>query len=437
MHAAFVFLLVLTIHRCYPAGVPRFLQGNLIRRQIRNYLQTLCILWAFAIVINLPLFAITKYETHPSNRTSSAANNTSLAQTPSESYCYTEAAEIWSRTYLILLLVCTYLITGVFLIVIYGQAIRIILASKKYAQKPPQSATIHSDHYRFLSPHNIHEKDCQSKRMVRTNGRGNIEMLPAHSMSSSSTDRSNRRFPLSFMHGSTAPLVHLTTGAKNGLSRSPTNSHSAQHLQVIVMLFIVILLYILLLLPYRLLNLLYIVHNQIFQQTFMNEVMFEWLLNTVRLLVFLNCALQPITYLIISSRLRQTVLKLLRSWYAWNCHCRCRPGLPAARPNRQHGKSDTQAIRAYLSQKYQNQRPDDKRQKPNLYLDARPNQTSLNTIQLTGFQGLAGNHLTLSRSPSPAGPSLLTMSRSPSPAGLTRSTGKTRYVISFTNELRK
>lgn len=56
MHAALGFLLILTVHRCYPAGVPRCLQGNFIRRQIRQHFQTLIFIWIFAIVINLPLF---------------------------------------------------------------------------------------------------------------------------------------------------------------------------------------------------------------------------------------------------------------------------------------------------------------------------------------------------------------------------------------------
>jgi hypothetical protein len=413
MHAALAFLLVLTIHRCYPAGVPRFLQGDLIRRQIRSYYKTLTILWTFAILINLPLFAITKYENIHGNETITTENNTNLTYLRSETSCFTGATEIWSRTYLILLLVFTYLITGIFLIVIYGQVIRIILASKKYAKNPIRSTQSNSDHYRYLSPNN-------SKLVVRRNPRGNIENLGTHSSSSSSiTGGSNRRqqkntFPM--------PLIICEPVTQNNLNKSSTtNSHSTQHLQVIFMLFIVILLYILLLLPYRLLNLLYIVHNQLFQQTFMNEILFRWLLNSVRLLVFLNCALQPIIYLIISSRLRQTVIKLLRSWFKCFCRCQCSQRSSSSSSStlytERHYKSDTRAIRAYLSQKYQNTNRHQNHHTQNFYRDTRPLQTSLNNINLVG-------HL-LSRSPSPIACSQL------------NNNNKNRYVVSFINRPRK
>jgi hypothetical protein len=419
MHAALAFLLVLTIHRCYPAGVPRFLQGNLIRRQIRNYSQTLCILWAFAILINLPLFAITKYETNLQNRTTTTKNNTNVTYLIAEPGCSTEAPDIWSRTYIILLLVLTYLITGIFLIVIYGQVIRIILASKKYSKNPIHNTPTHSDHYRFLSPNNIKEEHYQKKFMLRTNGRGNRDTPRTHSSSSSSTGGSHRR---NLPTTSTMPLIIPTSLGQNDANKSSTNSHSTQHLQVIVMLFIVILLYILLLLPYRLLNLLFIIHNQIFQQTFMNEFIFQWLTNSVRLLVFLNCALQPITYLIISSRLRQTVIKLLRSGY--KCHCQCSSSSSSSHPPiEQHYKSDTRAIRAYLSQKHQNTSPYLNQPKQNFYRYTRPLQTSLNNIHLISYHPSPVIHL----------PHI----RSPAPLLVTQVTTKTRYAVSFINGPRK
>jgi len=418
MHAALAFLLILTIHRCYPAGVPRFLQGDLIRRQIRSYYKTLTILWTFAILINLPLFAITKYETIHGNETITTENNTNITYLTSEPSCFTGATEIWSRTYLILLLVFTYLITGIFLIVIYGQVIRIILASKKYAKNPIRSTQSNNDHYRYLSPQNIQDEQYRSKLIVRRNPRGPGETLTTHSSSSSSTGGSNRRqqqntYPM--------PLIICKPVIQNDLNKSSTtNSHSTQHLQVIVMLFIVILLYILLLLPYRLLNLLYIVHNQLFQQSFMNEILFRWLLNTVRLLVFLNCALQPITYLIISSRLRQTVIKLLRSGFKCFCHCQCSQSSSSSSSvlyTERHYKSDTRAIRAYLSQKYQNKNRYQNHQTQNFYRDSRPLQTSLNNIHLVGYP--------LPRSSSPIACSKL------------NNNNKNRYAVSFINGPRK
>jgi hypothetical protein len=408
MHAALAFLLVLTVHRCYPAGVPRFLQGNLTRRQIRSYPQTLCILWAFAILINLPLFAITNYE---NNLTNVTENNTNLTYTTSEPTCFTGATEIWSRTYLILLLVLTYLITGIFLIIIYGQVIRIILASKKCGKNPVPNTPSNNDHSRFLSP-NIHNDDkYRSKLIRRTDGKGNGEIPPiGTSSSSSSINELNRRYQQNSSHTAPVPLVICTTAGENDLNKSSTNSHSAQHLQVIVMLFIVILLYILLLLPYRLLNLLYIVHNQLFQQSFMNEFLFQWLLNTVRLLVFLNCALQPITYLIISSRLRQTVIKLLQSSY--KCYCSCE-WLSSPETER-HYKGDNRAIRTYISQNT-NRCP-----KQQFYRDCRPLQTSLNNINISGYHGLP-----------------LPSARSPSPLAFSRSAQNNLYAVSFNNEQRR
>jgi hypothetical protein len=426
MHAALAFLLVLTIHRCYPAGVPRFLQGDLIRRQIRSYTQTLAILWAFAILINLPLFAITKYETIPGNETILTENNTNITRSTSELSCFTGATEIWSRTYLILLLVFTYLITGIFLIVIYGQVIRIILASKKYAKNPIPN----NDHYRYLSRNNIQEEQYRSKLTVRRNQRGNGENFAAHSSSTSSTGGSTRRQQQQQQqqqqNSSSMPLIICKPIIQNDLNKSSTtNSHSTQHLQVIVMLFIVILLYILLLLPYRLLNLLFIVHNQLFQQTFMNEILFRWLLNSVRLLVFLNCALQPIIYLIISSRLRQTVIKLLRSWFTCFCRCQCSSSSSSSSSlqTERHYKSDTRAIRAYLTQKYQNTNRYQNQQKQDVHRGSRPFQTSLNNIHLIGYQGSPLTLLT--RAPSPIGGSQLNINN------------KNRYAVSFTNGPRK
>lgn len=392
MHAALAFLLILTIHRCYPAGVPRFLQGDFIRRQIRNYPQTLTILWIFAILINLPLFAITKYEISQSNDTIYYENETNLTLINSESSCFTGASEIWSRTYLILLLVCTYVITGIFLIVIYGQVIRILLASKKYNPNSLQSTASQSDAYRYLSPNRINNQYHQNF-LHRLHPKKSRNHLPIQSPASSTTSAGSHRRQT----GNVSPMPLLV---RHSSQKSSMNSHSVQHLQVIVMLFIVILLYILLLLPYRLLNLLYIVHNQLFQQGFINEILFQWLLNTVRLLVFLNCALQPMTYLIISSRLRQTVLKLLRSWSTCICRCHCSPASTTVQTN-PHFKSDTRAIRAYLSQKHQ----PTNRYPPRMNLpysgEQRAKQISINNIQLLAYPATPLNSLTFSRSPSP------------------------------------
>ena len=424
MHAALAFLLVLTVHRCYPAGVPRFLQGDLIRRQIRNYSQTLCLLWAFAVLINLPLFSITNYEKNPVNVTIQIENRTNLTYSISEPTCFTGATEVWSRTYLILLLVLTYLITGIFLIVIYGQAIRIILASKKYASNPGRTPQPSSDHFRYLSPNAIPGDAFRSKVFTRINGKSKENIMAAHSSSSSSptivaVQASNRRQTGQIASSLTKSLVLRTPIEQSDLSKGSTTSHSTQHLQVIIMLFIVILLYILLLLPYRLFNLLYIVHNQIFQQSFMNEVLFRWLLNSVRLLVFLNCALQPITYLIISSRLRQTVVKFLRSWYRCSGHCQC-----SSAPNIQrHYKSDQRAARTYLTQKNPLDARSQNQKRQHLYRDSRPLQTSLNNINQISYQGLPMNHLL--------------PTRSNSPAALSRLTNRTLYTVSFMNGRRK
>jgi hypothetical protein len=391
MHAALAFLLVLTIHRCYPTGVPRFLQGDLMRRQIRRYYQTLTILWTFAILINLPLFAITKYETIQHIEMITMENNTNITYSTFELSCFTGATEIWSRTYLILLLVCTYFITGIFLIVIYGQVIRIILASKKYANNPIRNTGNNCDHYRYLSANDQY----RSKFIFQIKSNRNRENLAAQS-TSSLTCSSNRR------------------QQQNDLNQSSTNSHSTQHVQIIVMLFIVILLYILLLLPYRLLNLLYIVHNQLFQQTFMNEILFRWLLNSVRLLVFLNCALQPITYLIISSRLRQTVNKLLRSWF--KCFCTCQCSSTSTLQTKRHHKSDTRAIQAYLSQKHHQTNQHQNPKIVNCYRHSRPLPTSLNNLYLAVYPCAPLNSLPSSRLPLP--------------------TDNNRYPILFTNKLR-
>ena len=389
MHAALGFLLILTVHRCYPAGVPRCLQGNLIRRQIRHHFQTGCCIWIFAILINLPLFSITKYDR---NALDASENSSNGSQTTVQPTCETEATEIWSRTYLILLLVLNYLITGIFLIVIYGQAIRIILVSKKYTHQSSLKNSGAGEDSRFLSRNTINKPE-----QFRT-------MLARSSTTSSSTNTSTRRQQI---HATGTSLV--ITSRDNQCS---TNSHSTQHLQVIIMLFIVILLYILLLLPYRLLNLLYIVHNQLFQQHFMNEILFQCLVNTVRLLVFLNCALQPLTYVIISSRLRQTVMKFLRScWYKFYCRCHC----ALDDKTEEHFQSDTRAVQAYLSQKYPSahrfQPQPNKR--PVLFRDNHP---SVNNMHAPAYQPF-----TVVR------PAIL-------PSHLTN---KGTYTVTFTNTTRK
>ena len=341
MHAALGFLLILTVHRCYPAGVPRCLQGNFIRHQIRQHFQTLIFIWIFAILINLPLFSITKYDRNGTHINENSSNQTEIIYEPT---CETEATEIWSRTYLILLLVSTYFITGIFLIVIYGQVIRIILVSKKYrSHANTMTSTAHPS--RFLSANFLPNPDQSRSNAGRS------------STSSTTTHTTNRRQQQQLNSTSLLAMSSLIVPSQGRTTKNRRNSHSTQHLQVIIMLFIVILLYILLLLPYRLLNLLYIVHNQLFQQNFMNEILFQCLVNTVRLLVFINCALQPITYIIISSRLRQTVIKFLQSsWEKCSCRCRCAfnyhpspihtTGTAAACPN------ESRAIQAYLSQKY-------------------------------------------------------------------------------------
>ena len=417
MHAALAFLLVLTVHRCYPAGVPRFLQGDLIRRQIRNYSQTLCLLWTFAVLINLPLFAITKYEKNTINFTINLENSTNLTYSIVESICYTGANEIWSRTYLILLLVLTYLITGIFLIVIYGQVIRIILASKKYTKNSmrntPQS---NADHYRYLSPNVLNDEKYRSKFVNRSNA----DLAIPHPSSSSSTANGSLRRQQQ-TNSSAKPLVVRAPTAleRNPLAKTPsTNSHSTQHLQVIIMLFIVIILYILLLLPYRLFNLLYIVHNQIFQQSFMNEILFRWLLNSVRLLVFLNCALQPITYLIISSRLRQTVVKFLRSFYHCSIHCRWSSSSSSSVEFPRHFKTDPRILHKHVAVPIPNLAH---RNKAHHYRDVRPLQTSLNNLNPISLHGL------------PVGQVAALSSRTRSPRAATKSL----YTVSFLNRQRK
>jgi hypothetical protein len=395
MHAALGFLLILTIHRCYPAGVPRCLQGNFIRRQIRQHLQTLCFIWAFAILINLPLFAITEYDSNSTAMTGNTSNQTeSLSQSPT---CETEATKLWSRTYLILLLVSTYLITGIFLIVIYGQVIRILLASKKYAQ---QNRVETAENSSFLSPNVHHKTDpyrTSPARSSTTLASTNVNHRHQHL-------HSTRKLPMSLIiqKRELNRTATTTTTTTTTTTAAVTNSHSTQHLQVIIMLFIVILLYILLLLPYRLLNLLYIVHNQLFQQNFMNETLFQCLLNTVRLLVFLNCALQPITYIIISSRLRQTVIKFLQAcWY--QCSCRCRCVFDAHHDERY--SHETRAVHAYLTQKYpsatQRYQQTHKRTIP-----YREHQPSANNIQLMNYPpvpltrpAMLPSHLTANRIP--------------------------------------
>ncbi|CAM2698887.1 unnamed protein product [Rotaria socialis] len=411
MHAALSILLVLTIHRCYPAGVPRFLQGDFIRRQIRNHTQTLCILWVFAILITLPIFSITKYERSSQNLTLTDENGTNYTFSIQQTSCLTETPELWSRAYLILLLVSTYLITGIFLIVIYGQVIRIILASNKYAKDPITKASNNNnnnDSYRFPSSNRIKEYH-HSNLIARINERCEGEIPHTHSSSSSTTEshRCQKQIPAN------TALVIGTPVEQDELQKSLTHSHhSAQHIQVIIMLFIVIILYIILLLPYRLLNLLFIVHNKIFQQTFMNEILFGCLINVVRLLVFLNCALQPITYLIISSRLRQTVIKLLRSWY--KCYCYCRFSSPSM-PSSQSYRNEHQAVRTYVTQQYPYQNSYQNRQKQTLYRENRPIQSSLNNVNLASGRVLVLNHASR---------------RQLSPSHTVR---KTRQVVSFIN----
>ena len=385
MQAALGFLLILTIHRCYPAGVPRCLQGNLIRRQIRNYPRILCLIWSFAILINLPLFSITKYENNPTLETDNITNITQLVSYPS---CDTEANKIWSRTYLILLLVLTYLITGIFLIVIYGQVIRIILTSKKYANKNDKKKQNNGQQYHFLCRNII-----------------NQEKFHEASTSSSSANSLNRH-----QQQNSTSILPMSLIVPVKTTKCSTNSHSAQHLQVIIMLFIVILLYILLLLPYRLLNLLYIVYNQLFQQNFMNEILFHWLINTVRLLVFLNCALQPIIYLIISSRLRQTVIKFLQSCHL-KCQCECQCSLKL-KPQQPY-QNNHQAITQHLSQKRLLKNPPPNRTKKTIIRDKH---ASINNIHTIGYQPLP-----LTRLP-------LVVSHIPN---------KTPFTVTFATSLRK
>ncbi len=313
MHAALGFLLILTVHRCYPAGIPRCLQGNCIRRQIRKYSETLCIIWIFSIIINLPLFFLTKYENH-------LFNQTNRSEEIIFTTCDTEAGEIWSRTYLILLLVFTYLITGIFLVVIYGQVIRIILNSKKYTNRKNRNSKHTTEQFHLLSPNMISQDKFRGS-------------------STSSTNSSNKP-----QQQNSSSTIRMSIVVPMNKTKCLSNSRSTQHLQVIIMLFVVILLYILLLLPYRLLNLLYIVYNQLFQDNFMNEILFQWLLNIVRLLVFLNCALQPIIYLIISSRLRHTVIRFFQfCWQKSFCSCRCSV---TGEDEEQHYKTDNRAIQA-------------------------------------------------------------------------------------------
>ncbi|CAF3002733.1 unnamed protein product [Rotaria sp. Silwood2] len=388
MHAALGFLLILTVHRCYPAGVPRCLQRNLIRRQIRNHCQTLCLIWAFAILINLPLFALTKYD---KNVIMTTENITNKSQIISEATCETEATEIWSRTYLILLLVVTYLITGFFLIIIYGQVIRIILSSKKYTNKTRQTNRNNNENYHFLSPNIINKNKFRE--------------TPARTSTSSATNSSNRRQQQNSR--STLPTSIMIPIEKTKCS---SNSHSTQHLQVIIMLFVVILLYILLLLPYRLLNLLFIVYNQLFQSNLMNETLLLWLLNTVRLLVFLNCALQPIIYLIISSRLRQTVIKFLQSCsYKYYCQCRCSLSLKT----QQRHKTNNRVIQTYLCQRYQNTSSQTNRQQK---LICRDNNSPVNNVNIIDYQSLPLSRPTFSTK---------------------KLTSKTLYNVQFKNSLCK
>ncbi|CAF0982544.1 unnamed protein product [Adineta ricciae] len=304
MHAALGLLLILTVHRCYPTGVPNCLQHNVIRQQIRNYSQTLCLVWIFAVLINLPLFSITKYDFQTISAPDNQSNTSERTYAPT---CGTEAKEIWSRTYLILLLAFTYVITGIFLIVIYGRVIRIMVISSRYSKKINEETRHNHREYHFLTQ-NLKKQDPLQDILARTSASTSSMLAIAN--------RSRKR------NSSDTPAVSVMLPTET--NQYPTNSRSIQRVQVIIMLFIVILLYILLLLPYRLVNLLFIVYNQLFQQNLMNEVLLHWLLNIVRLLVFINCALQPIIYLIISSKLRQTVVKFLQSCcfkYHFQCQC--------------------------------------------------------------------------------------------------------------------
>jgi hypothetical protein len=138
----------------------------------------------------------------------------------------------------------------------------------------------------------------------------------------------------------------------------------------------------------------------------MNEILFHWLLNTVRLLVFLNCALQPITYLIISSRLRQTVIKFIQLCWLKFCCCHCQCSLLCQ--TEQHYKTDNRAIQAYLSQKHQHtNRPLNQPKK----ITSRNNYPSTKNDQMISYQS--------------------------SPLALSLIVPKTPYTVTFTNSLRR
>ncbi|CAF1263726.1 unnamed protein product, partial [Didymodactylos carnosus] len=315
MHAALESLLILTIHRCYPAGVPKFLQGDFVRKQIRNYQTTIFATWLFAVLINIPLVSITKY------RTDDIIIPSTNATLPS---CDTEANQIWSITYLILILVLTYLVTGTFLIIIYGQVIRLILASKKFTEKNDNNNL--SSITTTQTPSNTIMQTSLPKHLslgsLSSNQRGSsrgLATIIANSTKRHSYPRTHNQNGFSDIINPSHHVPFLYSTKNQPLLSSPNDRRlHTQRLQVTIMLFIVIVLYIILLLPYRLFNLLFILHYQIFEN--INELLFQWLINIIRLLVFLNCALQPIIYLIISSRLRQSVMKSLK--ICLKCKCK-------------------------------------------------------------------------------------------------------------------
>ncbi|CAF3898391.1 unnamed protein product, partial [Rotaria sp. Silwood1] len=128
--------------------------------------------------------------------------------------------------------------------------------SKKYTNKKNLINRHKNENNHFLSPNTINQNKYREKS-IRTS-----------TSSTSSTNSSNRHEKQNL--NNTQPISMMIKIEKTKCS---INSHSKQHLQVIIMLFIVILLYILLLLPYRLLNLLFIVYNQLFQYNLMNEIL--------------------------------------------------------------------------------------------------------------------------------------------------------------------
>ncbi|CAF1406054.1 unnamed protein product, partial [Didymodactylos carnosus] len=297
--------------------------GNFVRKQIRNYQTTIFLTWLFAVIINIPLIPITKYR--KDDMAISLTNTTVFS-------CDTEANQIWSRTYLILILVLTYLVTGTFLIVIYGQVIRLILASKKFTKTNNNTLTS-MPNSRSHSNNNLNtviqtppvkygpsgSSSSSTMSNQRGSSRGFASTIPTPHVKHSYQRSHNYNGHSSVINPQQVSFLYSTKTQSSSPLPSPCDTRlHTQRLQVIIMLFIVIVLYIILLLPYRLFNLLFILHYHIFEN--INELVFQWLINIVRILVFLNCALQPITYLIISSRLRQSTAKLLK--ICFKCHCK-------------------------------------------------------------------------------------------------------------------